>query len=362
MNRAKNRLTPLASSARYQSGISLVELMVAMTIGLLITASAVALFANTMLSTRTLNSASKMQEAGNQIMGVLSRHVRMTGYIDWLSTGTIMEEMRDGDKYAAAYRLHPSATLNVFQSVFAADAKVAPATMPTSLSGCDSGYAVASVKDLTKTDCAASGTNSALTVAYQVAATSTAGSSASVRQTGGFSSITGGSGDCNNNAPRVWPALTGTSRGPFAVNRFFLTVANPSTALTGEPVLYDFSCMGNGNDKSQPFASNIEQFVVRYGLAPAPGAADLEDSNDTRVSSYQTAADITAANAWGRVIAIRMCVLLAGERGSATQSTAAATNRPDCNGTAIDLRPGNRLRQTFTSTISLRNHVHSATQ
>ncbi len=141
--------------------------------------------------------------------------------------------------------------------------------------------------------------------------------------------------------------------GLFAVNRFYLRVSPESTAQNGEPALYDLMCLGNGSNVAQPISNNIEQFVVAYGIAQAGGV-----SNDLRVGSYLTAAEITAANAWGQVIAVRTCLLVVGERNTATGS--GASNRNDCVGNAIKLGSERRLKQAFISTVSLRNQMHTA--
>jgi hypothetical protein len=329
-----------------------------MTIGLIISAGAAALFANTVLSTRSLNSATQVQEVGTQIMANLSRHLRMAGYVEWLGNTTLLGAVvaPDSDQNAVSYNLRAGVSQSLFQRAFATLLNMNPADLPTTLSGCDGSYQ--NETNLTLTACgAANARTSAVTVAYQVVSQADAGSSPKLPI---FDDLFGGSGDCNNNAPRLWPATSGGSRGTFAVNRFYLQPMINSTALAGEPVLYDFMCQGNGGT-TQPFASNIEQFVVLYGVA---GAAPAVGSNDVQVASYATAAQISAANQWGQVIAARLCLLLAGERNSAAGTPNAnnpnyITDKRDCLGAPIALGPGLRLRQTFTSTVTLRNQVHT---
>lgn len=331
-----------------QSGISLVELMVSMAVGLIISAGAAALFANTILSTRTLNSASQVNEQGLQVSGMLTRHMRMTGYVDWLSSTRMFGAMGNADN-APAYNLQSGQTTTPFQIAFAAQLAQAANSLPASLSGCDANYSTPT--SLVTTACTMDTTaTSALTVAYQVRSNPDNNSAPSVTNT--FSNSVGMSGDCNNQNPGVWPLSSGGG-GLFAVNRFYLRASPVSTALTGEPVLYDLMCLGNGSTVPQPLSSNIEQFVVAYGIAQAGGV-----SNDLQVGSYLTAAEITAANAWGQVIAIRTCLLVAGERNSSVN--AGASGRNDCVGNAINFGNERRLRQVFIATVSLRNQTHTA--
>jgi type IV pilus assembly protein PilW len=330
-----------------QSGISLVELMVSMAVGLIISAGAAALFANTILSTRTLNSASQINEQGLQVTSNITRHLRMTGYVDWLSSTRIFGAMGNADN-APAFNLQSGQTITPFQIAFAAQLGQAANALPASLSGCDANYSTPA--SLNTTTCTTNTTaTSALTVAYQVRSNPDTNSAPSV--TNIFSNSVGMSGDCNNQDPGVWPLLSGGG-GLFAVNRFYLRESPVSTALTGEPVLYDLMCQGNGG-AAQPLSSNIEQFVVAYGIAQAGGV-----SNDLRVGSYLTAAEITTANAWGQVIAVRICLLVAGERNSSVN--AGASGRNDCVGNAINFGNERRLRQVFMTTVSLRNQTHTA--
>ena len=331
-----------------QSGISLVELMVSMAVGLIISAGAAALFANTILSTRTLNSASQINEQGLQVTNTLTRHLRMTGYVDWLSSTKIFGTMGNADN-AAAFNLQSGQTTTPFQTAFAAHLSQAAANLPAPLGGCDANYSTPS--SLNTTACSTDTTpTSAISIAYQVRSDPDTNSAPSVANT--FSNSVGMSGDCNNQNPGVWPSLAGGG-GMFAVNRFYLRPTPNSTALTGEPTMYDLMCQGNGNAVPQPVSSNIEQFVVSYGISSAGGV-----SNDLRVGSYLTAAEISAANAWGQVIAVRLCLLVSGERNSAVN--AGASNRNDCLGAAINFGNERRLRQTFMTTVSLRNQTHTA--
>jgi type IV pilus assembly protein PilW len=359
----KHRLKQPLFLRLQQQGFSLVELMVAMAVGLIISAGAAALFANTVLSTRSLNSATQVQEVGTQIMATLSRHLRMAGYVEWLGNTNTFNTIigPDSEQNAVSYNLRSGAAVSVFQRAFGNLLALTPANLPTAVSGCDGAYQI--VADLTQSACGiAAPTASAFTVAYQVTSMPDTTSAPKLLKFDAFSDLFGAVGDCNNNAARLWPALSGSSRGPLAVNRFYLKPMVNSTALAGEPVLYDFMCQGNGG-AAEPFASNIEQFVVLYGIAD-PNAAATTGSNDVWVASYASAGQISAANQWGQVIAARLCLLIAGERNSAAGTpnagnAAYTSDKRDCLGAPIALGPGLRLRQTFTSTITLRNQVHT---
>jgi prepilin-type N-terminal cleavage/methylation domain-containing protein len=321
------------------AGFSLVELMVAMAVGLIISAGAAALFANTILSTRTLTNATQIQEAGTQTSQLLARHLRMAGYVDWLSSTAIFNELNNSDN-AAAYNLGEGQTVSMFQRAFAAQEAQVPSSVVMPIQGCEGAY----TNPNTLSDTACSDVNAqaqSLTVAYQVASKPDTDSAPSIKDLGVFRNTDGMSGDCNNQSTTTL----------FAVSRIYLNNKN------------ELVCKGNGKDgnsAAQPFASNIEQFVVLYGTNGTP--VTTFNSNDSQVSKYQTASQVSANNAWGQVISVRVCFVVMGETGSAATASAGTTaNRLDCLGAPLKLLPDRRLRQTFTNTIALRNNIHTST-
>jgi hypothetical protein len=197
---------------------------------------------------------------------------------------------------------------------------------------------------------ASGGLRNGLTVSYQVQTNPTANKAPSLNiaanSTVGFSNAVGMSGDCNNQST-LGASTNKLPKGLFAVNRYYLNSKN------------ELLCQGNGGS-AQPLASNIEQFVVTYAIGKAGGGI----SNDEQVTYYKTAAQIEAAGEWGRVIAAQVCVLLAGEAGSlAVTSSNVNTKRYDCNPTTPTLikTTDRKLRQVFSSTVALRNQIHTPT-
>jgi hypothetical protein len=219
------------------------------------------------------------------------------------------------------------------------------------LSGCENIYSENS--NLLRAGCSATALNtaSALTVAYQVSTSPVTGFSAVLPAS--FFSRNGMSGDCLGQSTPV----------PYAVNRFFLRASTSSGQKTGEPIIYDLMCLGNGNTTSQPLATNIQQWVVRYGVPNSVAVNNTATTNDAQITRYLTAREVTTAGAWNQVMAIRSCFLLVGERGSATvtkgQTNTTQSNRLDCLGNKTTIGLDLRLRQAFTQTIALRNQIHT---
>jgi type IV pilus assembly protein PilW len=336
----------IKSSAIVQAGFTLIELMVAMAISLLIAAGAVALFANIVFSTNTLNSATAISESGTRINEILARHLRMTGYVDYLSSSSLYDTLKDGN--SKSFRLSANDTPSMFQLALQSD--ITP-TVPQPLSGCDSGV-YTNAKDMLNITCVTQPSHvSALSVAYQVVFKPEDNYAPSLLPQ--LSAKAGMSGNCNNES---------TAPELYAINRFYLTENNPSDWRAGEPIMYDLMCQGNpSTNAAQPLANNIEQWVVRYGVSLPLNSGTV--SSDQRVMQYATATEISAAKAWNRVIAVRSCILVAGNRGTATAvnngTAATTTTRTDCLGNPIRLGSELRLRQAFTQTVNLRNQIHT---
>lgn len=74
-----------------QSGYTLVEIMVALTLGLVVMLGVIQVFISTQQSARIQQAASRMQEDGRMAMALLSRYFRMGGYITypWDKGGTV---------------------------------------------------------------------------------------------------------------------------------------------------------------------------------------------------------------------------------------------------------------------------------
>ena len=82
---------PTRPPAALQRGFTLVEIMVALTLGLLVLAGVIQVFLSTQQSARIQQAASRMQEDGRMAMALLSRYFRQAGYTTypWDKGGTV---------------------------------------------------------------------------------------------------------------------------------------------------------------------------------------------------------------------------------------------------------------------------------
>ncbi|HUL67684.1 MAG TPA: PilW family protein [Burkholderiaceae bacterium] len=113
----------------------------------------------------------------------------------------------------------------------------------------------------------------------------------------------------------------------------------------GHPGLYRSS----SNSGTEELVENVEDMDILYGLdtsSPADGIAD----------SYVNA---TAVTDWSQVVSVRISLLVAGQDSAVTTGTQTYVLRDTDGDGNLDAQnaPDSRLRQVFTSTIALRNRV-----
>ena len=163
------------------------------------------------------------------------------------------------------------------------------------------------------------------------------------------------------------PSIAATNRGDRAISVLHLAVS------AGEPTLM---CTTRNDTTgvfyTVPLVKGVESFQVLYGVdnvtpgavLPATPAATGVPNGYLRADQLTVAGNTVATYAnWRRVRSLRVGMVLRGPPGSALQATATtyyplgvkdhydSTNDPGSKLTATD----NRLRQTVTFTVQLRN-------
>lgn len=79
----------LNSRRRRQSGMTLIEIMVALLLGLILTGGAIEIFLSNKSTYRLESELSRMQETGRFIVDIVSKEIRMAGYMGCASRGNI---------------------------------------------------------------------------------------------------------------------------------------------------------------------------------------------------------------------------------------------------------------------------------
>ncbi|MGA7779668.1 MAG: PilW family protein [Paraburkholderia sp.] len=195
-------------------GHTLVELIIALALGLVVTTGAISLYRSQRTAFGRADDAIRIRDAGLTALTLIGQQVQMAGFVP-----------------VDAPQAQPRPTLFGCSAARPTGADESPAC--EALSGRSDGIAIRYVGDNVST----------------------------------WTSATGQSTDCLGQAVSTVNASTGAG-GVLIVNRFY---AKPSGS-TGEPELY---CDGNGKAGSaQPMVEGIERLRIRYWLAGAQTALD----------------------------------------------------------------------------------------
>ncbi|AJD47069.1 type IV pilus assembly protein PilW [Isoalcanivorax pacificus W11-5] len=122
------------------------------------------------------------------------------------------------------------------------------------------------------------------------------------------------------------------------ISKVFTTVFYVAPGVSGEPAL--FRKVNGGT--AEELIDGVERFHVDYGLDPA-GAG--------RVIRYESAADMSAAE-WGAVSSVRISLLLRGRRDNMVDEPQSLL----FNGEVVD-GADRRLRSVITTTVAMRNRI-----
>lgn len=123
----------------------------------------------------------------------------------------------------------------------------------------------------------------------------------------------------------------------------------------GRPSLYRFESTGTGGaSRTEEVAENIEDIDFLFGVDTA--------NNDNAVDAYLTAAEVTAGGLWDRVVSVRASLVAVSSEVAAAPQRQAVMLRDSNNDAVVDLAPARgegdrRLRQTFSTTVALRNRL-----
>lgn len=330
----------------HQRGLTLIELLIALALGLLITL--VALFALSMSSNgfRAVDSTTAMRDKERFAIELISRVVIQAGYEDW---GNPDAPLRDNEKIRDPNSDPEPDVFGWNNAVYKTPSSQALSIIPEIANGNRSG----GCSGVTDTSCVNG--SDILVVRYQ-------GISDPTDITKADNSII----DC---AGAGVPASTTGSLDDRAFSIFHLSV--PESA-EGEASL---ACASyNPTTKSwvpsRPLIEGVESFQVLYGTdGVTPGMATPAGSQDTVAERWLRADELTVAGNpvatrenWRRVRSIRVGLTMRGPVGS-EQETKTGLNSPlgalfeNTNdiGSRLAVPADRRLRQTSTFTVHLRN-------
>lgn len=283
-----------------QRGFSILELMVAMLLGLLMLAAVFLSSAGMVVASRQQRAASLMADDALLALSLMRRDLLMAGYIHPVSI--------NGDQFAAGNTLIPS------RPVFGC------------LSGFNSNQAA-----VAQGICDSSSKRAdAIEINFEA-------SKASV-DLSGSKKLTGCQGtELKDDQGQVPAAAADAATRVPSSHRYFL---NDSHHL---------SCATAGN-AAQPLVPNVEALRITYGVS----SGWVVDQADTRRAVRYV--DAASVNNWNDVVAVQLCVLMRSDEPVLDKSETDTLGYVDCDGTA-QTSTDNLLRRAFATTVALRNRV-----
>ncbi|MCC6207188.1 MAG: PilW family protein [Gammaproteobacteria bacterium] len=340
-----NMSRPDYSSIQHQRGLSLVELMVAITISLILLAGVVQIFLSSKTSYRLLEATSRVQENGRFAVGFVSEDVRMAGFrgcyrgdpadiepgintpasFNWdYATGITGNEWTGAGWTPGLNALIAGQVVNgsdVLITRGLADDGVnltAPSSF-TEIFAADAGN-ITNGDIMIVSDCTQSS-------AFQVT------SQASAAGIVALSHVSGGTWVPGN----VSSTLARTYGTDAQVGRLVTNVYYIGTGASGAPALFRQSTQPGGAMQAQELAEDVENMQVLYG----------EDTdNDDVANRYVTANNV---GTWNDVVSVRVSLLIRSENNISSSAQTYTYN--DTETTADD----RRVRRIFNTTIKIRN-------
>lgn len=324
------QLTRIRAAA---GGFTIIEMLIAVTLGLLLTAIVIAIFIGNRVSTVTQRDVATISQNGAFALDVVSGFFRQAGH-----------RALDG---MASYP-EPTVPPKFCQQA------VVSASLPTSntvVGGAVEGY------DSSTATGAVVGSSDAVILRFY-------GSSAQRTGAPADGSIT----DCVGK-----PVLGPLGSGTFGRTWLKLYVATDSD--TGNPALYCSSLKsGDTTASTQSLVDNVESFQVLYGVGARydPTVTDkvpagLDAASVVVIDKYLPASSMTTAD-WDNVASVRFGLVISGDANSRGDADASSYNLfgvgyPTTNGavfdassaTSLDASRRSRIRKVFSTTVELRN-------
>lgn len=370
-------------------GFSLVELMVALLIGMIILAASVALMVNSKQSYTTQDSLARLQENARFAMQFLMRDIRMAGYYgcadditsvkSWLNTsggfsfnfGNRIEGSEAGGPFYPSNTSLSSANI----STGATAGSIWPNTDAISMRMLDAGNPITLLSNMPQQSASLQvGLTNSLAIGDVIMLTDCSSADlfqiTNLNASGGFDLVVHntGTGSPGNDPANNPMKLSKRYQANSQIMKFVSVIyyIGRSTADTSRPALWRQTLVTNPSTgvsapTNQELIEGIESLQITYGV----------DINGDRIPDYYVKADDSTISGstpdWSKVVAVRVGILattLANDSTPGNTGKQSGTDFDkrtyDVNGyqwpQAGDRTPGDRRqRRSFVSTIIPRN-------
>lgn len=347
------RAAPLKMPRARERGFSLVELMIAMTIGFIVLAGVGFLYLESRQSFRSMENLSRMQESARYALDIMARDIRMAGYRGCASSSVTVHNVLSKSTESAynfdspmngydggtagwtptlptdtgglsALSILPGTDAIIVRGAFGSGTTVTK--QPGLNSSAD--LQVTTPNDLAINDIIMV-TNCKAATVFQITNMNVVGAGQNVVHNVGATVPGNATKDLVENY-----AASGGEIVKMQSKTYFIR-----TGASGSPALWQYdNYKPTGGDNPAEIAEGVENMQIQYGI----------DANaDGVVESYSAASAV--AN-WNQVAAVRISLLLVGK----DDMVATSKQKYTYNGGLVDA-PDQRLRQVFTTTVSVRN-------
>lgn len=342
-------------------GLSIVELLVGLTIGLIILAAIGAIYVNVTNMSRQREDQAQLNDPARIIMQTLRQDLMQAGYLDIFDQDPNLSNSPQArllfvDGNTDMQNIYVRNTATAISSPLA---QVYEGLDP--IFGCDGAmssdpYTIAGATPPLAPACGTTNaTRQSVRIAYQAVPRVAGNPSNSLIPA---DTATGAGLDCLQQGPA-------TPAAPYdflVINQYFIQADADG--------INSLRCQGSRGNQSQELAKGVEEFVLRYQMSAA-GAAGVTTAAGAAQASYLSATDVSASDqGWPAVTAVEICIVSAtnSTQGPAAQGTTTLQKtRPTCARQAngqfaanVDRAAGDtRLWKRFITVVSLRNAIYA---
>lgn len=353
-----------------QRGLTITELMVSVAISIVVLSALVYVYVGSRGAYRTNEAVARVQETGRFALEWIARDIRSAGYFGCASRATSIEIYTRSGAGAIPF----GAGIWGYEDGAGFSTTATPRTNPTSIPHVRGDVLVLSFMDdsanirVVEQDAQNANIKVAPTTPFQkdddLLATDCQRAALfnATNISGGNCNVGGGPFGCTTivhaatgNNPHRIPSFGRDGRA--IVARLARVGYFIGTNRGGRPSLYRFETSGQAVPvPAQEVVENVEDIDFLYGV---------DTNSDGAVDAYADAAAVTAANQWDRVLSVRVSLVAVSSEAAATPRQQEIYLRDTSGDTVVDSQSPRmagtadqrRLRQTFTSTVALRNRL-----
>lgn len=310
-----------SQNKRFVKGLTLIELMVSLVIGLLLAIAASSTYLYSKQAYNAVSETSQLEENGRMALDLLTRYVQSAGYV--------AINPKSAFPYGALDLKVSGCDFGMVSPQTASNDPAALACNATTPAGKRRSASLSVVNETDKFD-------------------STAASGAAVGKLQGINCV-------GNGATVIPPDASKDSVETYLVRSNFFISSSIAATKFGTTTMGQLSCVadetvpgGLVSYQPQPLIPGVVQLAVTYLTASTLAAGASQKA--------ATSAALTTANAWNTVTAVDICVLTQSIQSSGND-TGVATK--DCYDADIAVVPNQTFRR-FTTTVKLRNRSGGA--